>query len=104
MAEQRRLPDDPAMPPRAKKVKSNLDPKANPYLQHMYSNEYESDGGYQGNGNSKALSKFRRHATTALEAHDAEDGPNNPFNGKPLSQQYFNILKTRRGLPVHKQR
>ena len=26
-------------------------------------------------------------------AKKAEDGPNNPFSGKPLSSQYFNILR-----------
>ena len=34
----------------------------------------------------------------------AEDGPNNPYNGRSLSKSYFNILKTRRNLPVHAQR
>ena len=37
-------------------------------------------------------------------AKKAEDGPSNPFNGQPLSQKYFSILKTRRNLPVHVQR
>ena len=50
------------------------------------------------------LAKFPRHATNAALARKAEDGPNNPFNGQPLSPQYFDILKVRRGLPVHTQR
>ena len=53
---------------------------------------------------SRPLNNFKRHATTAAEAKQAEDGPNNPFTDKPLSEKYFGILKTRRGLPVHAQR
>ena len=45
-----------------------------------------------------------RHATTAAMAQEAEAGPTNPYTGQPFSQQYFNILKTRRNLPVHQQR
>ncbi|KAA8917721.1 hypothetical protein TRICI_000160 [Trichomonascus ciferrii] len=45
-----------------------------------------------------------RHATTAKQAGELEDGPLNPFNEKPLSDKYFKILKTRRDLPVHAQR
>ncbi|KAH8601438.1 P-loop containing nucleoside triphosphate hydrolase protein [Bisporella sp. PMI_857] len=78
----------------------------NPYLAHMYPDERYGNG-YLQNGygaSSSSLEKFKRHATTAEQAHAAEDGPDNPFNGKPLSKKYFNILKTRRDLPVHKQR
>lgn len=90
---------------RAKKPKlgGDLDPSTNPYLAHMYQEEPYSNG--YGNGSSgTGLSKFKRHQTTAAQAHAVEDGPNNPFNNTPLSQRYFNILKTRRDLPVHKQR
>lgn len=94
------------------------DPKSNPYLAHMYEGEEVEDKGYNGysNGYGKAmnrtngvsdastLARFPRHKTTAAMAKKAEDGPNNPFNGKPLSSQYFNILRTRRNLPVHQQR
>lgn len=105
-----RRPEEPEMS-RAKRPRTD-DPSQNPYLAHMYENQDESDynghGTSNGNGNgTKArtgLSDFKRHATTALQAHKAEDGPNNPFNNAPLSKQYFNILKTRRDLPVHKQR
>lgn len=105
MADRRPAPDDADMPKGKRPKTTDLDPTANPYLAH----HYESNGGYQSNGyngnsGSTALSNFKRHATTALQAHDVEDGPNNPFNGNPLSQQYFKILKTRRDLPVHKQR
>ncbi|POS84561.1 P-loop containing nucleoside triphosphate hydrolase, partial [Erysiphe pulchra] len=84
----------------AKRVKTgDMDPSSNPYLAHMYEN-----GWLGARGGGGGLSKFIRHQTTAEEAEIAEDGPNNPFNDNPLSQQYFNILKTRRDLPVHKQR
>ncbi|MCJ1363684.1 DEAH-box ATP-dependent RNA helicase prp43 [Acarospora aff. strigata] len=90
-----------------------MDPKANPYLAHMY--EDASNGGYSngygspkdrtnGAQQSSPLSKFQRHSTTSDMAKKAEDGPNNAFNGQALSSQYFSILKTRRGLPVHAQR
>lgn len=99
-----------------KKSQQDLDPKTNPYLAHQYEeNSYEN--GYSNNygngyGNENAgfnfatssLAKFQRHKTTATQAHAAEDGPLNPFNGDKLSDRYFGILKTRRDLPVHKQR
>ncbi|KAI9744942.1 MAG: DEAH-box ATP-dependent RNA helicase prp43 [Claussenomyces sp. TS43310] len=86
--------------------RAKMDPASNPYLAHMYEGVTNGDGfrnGYS-NGASTALSNFKRHATTAKQAHAAEDGPENPFSGEPLSQQYFNILRSRRDLPVHKQR
>jgi pre-mRNA-splicing factor ATP-dependent RNA helicase DHX15/PRP43 len=86
----------------------------NPYLAHMYEDE---DGNNMKNGyggaplpmmNGRAynspLTKFQRHQSTSAQAKKAEDGPMNPFNGKPLSSRYFSILKTRRDLPVHAQR
>jgi len=107
-----RRPEDLEMS-RAKRPRTgDLDPTTNPYLAHMY--EVQDDDSYNGytsrNGNSNGasartgLSDFKRHETTALQAHTAEDGPANPFNNAPLSKQYFNILKTRRELPVHQQR
>jgi len=101
-----RRPEEQEMS-RAKRPKtSDHDPSTNPYLAHMYEDTYGN--GYSSpsrNGNGQTgLSHFKRHQTTALQAHTAEDGPKNPFNNSPLSQQYFNILKTRRDLPVHKQR
>ena len=108
-----------------------LDPRSNPYLAHVYeedddeedSNGYDDDGGVRleaptrpaptnyttstsriSQTHGSALSKFKRHSTTAEMAAVVEDGPNNPFNGKPLSKEYFRILRTRRGLPVHAQR
>ena len=101
-------------PPR----KKALDPRANPYLAHRYEEPAEDEGSYNGysngygrstnrmNGlsNASSLARFPRHKSTAAMAKNAEDGPNNPFSGQPLSPQYFNILKTRRNLPVHQQR
>ncbi|KAF4635844.1 hypothetical protein G7Y89_g2245 [Cudoniella acicularis] len=115
-----RRPDQAEMPPSKRlktsdvKVKaSTLDPTTNPYLSHRYeiadidpeNSGFSNRNGYS-NGNSArtGLSDFKRHTTTAKQAHVAEDGPNNPFNNAPLSNQYFNILETRRELPVHKQR
>ncbi|MCJ1473297.1 DEAH-box ATP-dependent RNA helicase prp43 [Lambiella insularis] len=117
MANRRSGPDADDNPPvKRQKTSSSpdLDPRANPYLAHMYedgANENGYSNGYGGgknrtNGFSQgtSLAKFPRHQTTTAMAKKAEDGPNNPFSGKPLSQQYFNILKTRRDLPVHAQR
>lgn len=91
----------------------HLDPKTNPYLAHMYedsaddfnySNGYGKPNRIQGSGSASTLASFPRHATNAAMAKEAENGPKNPFSGKPLSTQYFNILKSRRNLPVHAQR
>ena len=92
------------------------DPSSNPYLAHMYPDEGADDQGYgngesgtklkarSNGGQSGGLQHFKRHATTAVQAAKAEDGPSNPFNGQNLSERYFGILKTRRNLPVHAQR
>ena len=95
------------------------DPSKNPYLAHHYSTpqgtnisktictlvnrklNYHIDN--MTNSRSR-LQDFKRHMTTAKDARVMEDGPQNPFTGQALSQQYMNILKTRRGLPVHAQR
>ena len=50
------------------------------------------------------FSSFSRHQTTAAQAQQLESAPNNPFTGSKFSQQYFDILKVRRDLPVHAQR
>ncbi|KAJ9623058.1 DEAH-box ATP-dependent RNA helicase prp43 [Taxawa tesnikishii (nom. ined.)] len=106
---------------RAKRQKvSDSDPSSNPYLAHMYPDEAADDQGYDngnysnggatlratsnGQGQPDGLKHFKRHQTTAALAKKAEDGPSNPFNGNPLSERYFGILKTRRNLPVHAQR
>jgi pre-mRNA-splicing factor ATP-dependent RNA helicase DHX15/PRP43 len=115
MAGRRPDSDDSGRSKRQKTSSTDIDPKENPYLAHMYEEEDVQDAGYNGGygkptnftngrGNYSALAGFPRHRTTAAMAKEAEDGPDNPFNGKPLSPQYFNILKTRRNLPVHAQR
>ena len=99
------------------------DPRKNPYLAHMYEEEADEETGHDNGyingyangflsktksgaslGKGPLLSKLPRHGTTSAMAKQAEDGPNNPYNGEPLSKKYFNILKTRRDLPVHAQR
>lgn len=104
--------------PRAKRMKTeDMDPRTNPYLSHMYQDSTEEAGyanGYDGyssgfgkkaaSNSNTPLAKLPRHGTTAAMAKAAEDGPNNPFNGQPLSNEYFRILQTRRNLPVHAQR
>lgn len=116
--------------PRIKRRRASpvaLDPRNNPYLAHLYEttpkknirsnvNEYNSDDSEDGGvkveqvmeksaaSQSSGFANFRRHATNTAMATKAENGPANPFNGKPLSKQYFDILKVRRGLPVHAQR
>ncbi|OCK79881.1 P-loop containing nucleoside triphosphate hydrolase protein [Lepidopterella palustris CBS 459.81] len=72
------------------------DPSKNPYLAHHYQNEASSS--------PPQLQNNKRHATTSKDAELMENGPLNAFTGKPLSQQYMSILKTRRDLPVHAQR
>lgn len=97
--------------------KKELDPRANAYLAHHYEEEpvQSSETGYSngynrgasrsnGISNASSISRFQRHESTAAMASKAEDGPNNPFTGQPLSKSYFSILKTRRNLPVHAQR
>lgn len=75
------------------------DPSKNPYLAHHYSTPQDDVTNSQ-----SRLRDFKRHTTTAKDARVMEDGPQNPFTGQALSQQYMSILKTRRGLPVHAQR
>jgi hypothetical protein len=98
-----RHPEDQEMSA-AKRVKTegNIDPTSNPYLAHHYNGN--GHGYASAQRNTSLLAHFKRHNTTAEQAHVAEDGPNNPFNSVPLSSTYFSILKTRRDLPVHKQR
>lgn len=99
-----RRPESEEMPHAKRSKTGDLDPAANPYLAHMYDNDNGYGGARNGNRDQTSLAAFTRHATTASQAHGAEDGPLNPLNNSPLSKQYFNILKTRRDLPVHKQR
>ncbi|KAK4165106.1 putative Pre-mRNA-splicing factor ATP-dependent RNA helicase PRP43 [Cladorrhinum sp. PSN259] len=84
----------------SKRLKTNgdakMDDKYNPYLAH-----HNEDGG---NGFDSLLDAMERHQTTASQAEKAEDSDLNPWTNKPHSENYFKILKTRRDLPVHKQR
>lgn len=93
---------------RAKRLKTeatDLDPRDNPYLAHMYADEQQTNGSQSWtDGSQSILAGFKRHSTTAAMAKKAEDSKINPFNGKPMSERYFSILKTRRDLPVHAQR
>jgi pre-mRNA-splicing factor ATP-dependent RNA helicase DHX15/PRP43 len=79
-------------------------PVYNPYLAHHY--EQDASNGYD-DGEPAAnspLAGFKRRQTTAKQAAVAEDSDTNPFTGRPHSQKYFQILQTRRDLPVSKQR
>ncbi|KAK0650879.1 putative Pre-mRNA-splicing factor ATP-dependent RNA helicase PRP43 [Cercophora samala] len=79
----------------SKRIKT--DDRSNPYLAHL-----NMDGA---NDDFKSpLDEMERHNTTALQAAKAEDSDTNPWTGKPHSENYFKILKTRRDLPVSKQR
>lgn len=88
----------------SKRPKSDMDPAQNPYLAHMYQNEEKGRQYKDSRDDGSILSTFVRHKTTSKDATRAENGPANPFNGNPLSKQYFKILETRRSLPVHQQR
>lgn len=111
-----RRPDNDDSNPRSKRQKTNgaeMDPSKNPYLAHHYDEENGYSNGYghgysSNNNNSASKTNFfgglTRHNTTAEQAKALENGPNNPFTGKPLSKRFFSILETRRNLPVHTQR
>lgn len=109
MADRRPDSQEMSQPKRQKKNDpvGEFDPN-NPYEAHHFENPYENGNskrnGYSNGGTVTSLSNFKRHATTAEQANTAEEGPNNPFNNVPLSDRYFDIWKTRKDLPVHKQR
>jgi hypothetical protein len=73
----------------------------NPYLAHMLPDQAYVPQIAAARG---PLRDFKRRQTTAKQAEKAEEGPDNPFTLRPLSQNYFSILKKRRELPVHDQR
>lgn len=87
----------------ASSKKTKTDGKPNPYLAHMY--EEENNGWDSGEpAANSVLAGMKRRETTAQQASKAEDSDSNPFTGREHSQKYFQILQTRRDLPVHKQR
>ncbi|KAK9456145.1 P-loop containing nucleoside triphosphate hydrolase protein [Dipodascopsis uninucleata] len=97
----------------SKRSKTSSTPSNNPYLAHMQDGSEDEQAPpsrkitlQKGNSNGEQdpLREFIKHKSTASNAVKAEDGPLNPFNGKLLSQKYFDILKVRRQLPVHLQR
>ena len=97
-----RKPNGDAPPAKRQKTIPAMDPQDNPYLAHMYQNGAHLNGvGSRIGGSTK---NFKRYTSSASQAKAAEDGPNNFFTSRPLSQKYFDILKTRRNLPVHAQR
>jgi pre-mRNA-splicing factor ATP-dependent RNA helicase DHX15/PRP43 len=106
MADRRPDTDDTGRAKRQKTNGADMDPKANPYLAHMYDDDAGYSNGYSGGKKStnNAFAGLTRHQTTAAQANAVEDGPSNPFTGRELSKRYFSILKTRRTLPVHQQR
>lgn len=93
----------------------NSEPETNPYLAH-WNDDAPSKSKFpmsphvcfcadlDPDGSGIPLNAFKRHATTDKQARAAEDGPLNPFTGKPLSKKYMSILEKRRELPVHTQR
>jgi pre-mRNA-splicing factor ATP-dependent RNA helicase DHX15/PRP43 len=93
--------DDDSSRVKRVKVEANGGKADNPYLAHW--NDEKPVKSEYGSG-SDALANFEQHATTSKQAKKAEDGPNNPFTGRPLSNNYMSILKKRRELPVHQQR
>lgn len=94
-------------PAKRQKTAGGMNPEDNPYLSHWYENDTNGNSnGYSTppNRSDGPLAKLQRHQTTAAQARAAEDGKINPFTGRPFSERYFSILKTRRDLPVHAQR
>jgi pre-mRNA-splicing factor ATP-dependent RNA helicase DHX15/PRP43 len=89
--------DESARVKRVKTENGDIKTESNPYLSH-----WNDDAPVK--SEASGLAGFKRHATTAKQAKVAEDGPNNPFTGKPLSSKYMSILRGRRDLPVQQQR
>ena len=90
---------DDSHPKKARK--GDEDGARNPYLAHMYE---QNDAGAEEPSPNSPFAGFKRRHTTAKQAEKVENLDQNPFNGQGHSQKYFQILETRRNLPVHKQR
>ncbi|TDZ74716.1 putative pre-mRNA-splicing factor ATP-dependent RNA helicase prp43 [Colletotrichum trifolii] len=87
---------------KAKKEESEEPSAYNPYLAHM-----KEENGFKTEGDidpSSPFAHFNQRATTAKQAEKVEDLDTNAFTGRPHSQKYFQILQSRRDLPVNKQR
>ncbi|KAF2667817.1 P-loop containing nucleoside triphosphate hydrolase protein [Microthyrium microscopicum] len=78
----------------------------NPYLAHWNDdqNGQEYDAGQPTKNGASPFDSWQRHASTDAMASKAEEGPANPFTLKKFSKRYFDILRTRKKLPVHAQR
>lgn len=72
--------------------------KKNPYLAHMYENNAN------GFSSDDPFAHFKVRETTAKQVEAVENLDHNAFTGKAHTQKYFDILRVRRDLPVHKQR
>ncbi|KAB5582364.1 P-loop containing nucleoside triphosphate hydrolase protein [Coniochaeta sp. 2T2.1] len=86
---------------------TKTDSTYNPYLAHTYAENVmpRSYGGSSEYTNgSSLLSDMERRNTTAKQHETAEEAEFNPWTGNPHTEKYFRILKTRRDLPVAKQR
>ncbi|CAK7229333.1 DEAH-box ATP-dependent RNA helicase prp43 [Sporothrix curviconia] len=102
-AEKRKTPkvDSDSDAPSTKK------PGYNPYLAHLEDDGSNGNGNGNGSGSGGSGTGFAgmtRHQTTAEQASRVEYEEYNAFTNRPHTQQYFGILETRKGLPVHKQR
>lgn len=86
---------------RKKMRKDDQDDRSNPYLAHMYGNDDSGNGAPSANS---AFSGMTIRNTTAKQAEKVEDMDTNAFTGETHTQKYFQILQTRRDLPVNKQR
>ncbi|CAJ0889753.1 20969_t:CDS:10 [Entrophospora sp. SA101] len=80
------------------------------FLDLIQSNQFIVFVGETGSGktthgsNNSGFDGFLPGRTTATQAIKVEEGEINPFNGKPYSKRYRQLLENRRKLPVHQQR
>ncbi|KAK9897558.1 hypothetical protein P389DRAFT_58452 [Cystobasidium minutum MCA 4210] len=82
--------------------------ESNPYLAHWNDKPGSSNGGRMGNGTASsskgsALDGFVPRQVNGAQTVKAMEHDINPFNGKPYSQRYKDIMKKRKDLPVFQQ-